>query len=197
MKSSRKHQEVSIRDSIKYACPLLSLFCLVLIGARFSDYKDSVIWQFSDLDIAQGQIIKSEIIYKSATGKGRARYSRHVRYTYAVGDKIFESSRINFLLFQNFNRREQAEKDLPQYPVGSEVKVYYRELDPKFAVLRPYDNEVFFMLCVLSCLCILFFSIFLWLLITTKKGTPQNEPTDEVDSMARLRAAKRRARGEE
>ena len=192
MKSSRKHQEVSIRDSIKYACPLLSLFCLVLIGARFSDFKDSVIWQFSDFGVTQGQIVESEIIYKSATGKGRARYSRHVRYTYAVGDKIFESSRINFLLFQNFNRREQAEKDLPQYPLGSGVKVYYRKLDPNFAVLRPYDNEVFFMLCVLSFLSILFFSIFIWLLMTKGKGTSQTEPAEQADAMTRLRAAKRR-----
>lgn len=63
-------------------------------------------------------------------------YAAHVEYAYAVGGRELSGSTVWFG-DEDTHDRDDAQKTLAQFPVGKEVRVFYRPDQPETAVLEP------------------------------------------------------------
>jgi hypothetical protein len=90
----------------------------------------------SELKTAPGKITHKEI-YTSGLSNSK-RYHVLVKYSYEVGGKKFESSRIGYMRFF-YNTQESAEKSIDSYKLDAPVTVYYSPTDPEDSYLEVDD----------------------------------------------------------
>lgn len=114
----------------------ISVFALVGLGimafgiSGVLDGSNSTSWP-----MVRGEVIKSEYVITKAT-QNSFRTEAQLRYRYnAVGNEL-ESDRIGFNYSGSGSPGENRQLT-NEYPVGSEVDVYYDPEDPKEALLRP------------------------------------------------------------
>ena len=82
--------------------------------------------------ITKGTVTSSEVA-------GAMKYYPSVSYTYIVDSTVYNSNRISNMNF-NTKNRSVVEEVLKNYPLGSEIKVYYNSADPSKALLEPGIN---------------------------------------------------------
>jgi hypothetical protein len=69
-------------------------------------------------------------------GRNGTTYAAHVAYAYTVGGRELTGSTVWFG-DEDTRDRDEAQKTLAQFPVGKEVRVFYRPEQPETAVLEP------------------------------------------------------------
>lgn len=112
------------------------LVLLMLSGSTFIRYLGS-----GDYVQVPGQIVSSKFQVDDGEGTTTGSYFARIKYTYSVNDKVYESDRVYFgyggdwVIFLPINRT-QAENLVEEYPVGTEVIVYYDSDDPAMSVLK-------------------------------------------------------------
>ncbi len=94
-----------------------------------------------------GRIVRAEVRRVQFTdddGSTCWRYCPFVEYEYRVGDQGYISHQISFAE-KVFTNEAGAQKRIAQFPVGSEVMVYYNPEKPEKAVLerRAYNTSWF------------------------------------------------------
>lgn len=114
--------------------PGLIIMFVIGIGLTFLGYtkikkaKDAEKWP-----VATGIVTVSEV-------GGSMKYYPSVTYAYTVDSMEYSSNKISNINFNSKNR-EYVEEFLQQYPLWSEVKVYYNKLEPSEALLEPGVNS--------------------------------------------------------
>ena len=129
-----------------------------------NDAKDAVNWP-----TASGEVVETNITSHTSSGSGnrRSRTSYHpwVLYRYNVGGQTLENNVVQILA--SHDSRAEAKKVTDQYPVGSEVTVYYKMDEPDTSVLVPgISDESQLVLTIFTYVPITLFSIFIlfWIL---------------------------------
>ncbi|MFZ0449149.1 MAG: DUF3592 domain-containing protein [Desulfatiglandaceae bacterium] len=91
--------------------------------------------------VANGSVIQSKIEKRTeTTGTGTSKRKvvksyAVVKYTYAVGNRDYQSSRITF------GQSKDAYKTVSRYPKGKNIQVYYDPENPAQAVLEPGGDK--------------------------------------------------------
>lgn len=123
-----------------------------------------------------GKIKKSEVSWDINSGKSSSHtYSPALTFNYSVGGKEYESS--NYKMYNpSFNSRSDAENIISQYPVDSEVTVYYSRQHPSIAVLKPGLTLRFIGMPILSGIFVIILPVIALLNFKKmKKGESMNE----------------------
>lgn len=84
--------------------------------------------------VAKGIITQTDI--RAQEHDETIRYVPIVRYTYEVEGMVYEGKRITFGSDVEFGSRQKAADYLAEYPVDTEVNVYYNPEKPSEAVLK-------------------------------------------------------------
>jgi hypothetical protein len=118
------------------------LFVVVGIAFAFFGYNSYQKGMASkNWPVANGSVIQSKIEKRTeTTGSGNRRRKvvrSHpvVKYTYSVGNRDYQSSRITF------GQSKDAYKTVARYPKGKSVQVYYDPENPAQAVLEPGGDK--------------------------------------------------------
>jgi hypothetical protein len=103
--------------------------CVLIYGIGLvRDARNCARWPSVDGRItgAEPQVVGRE--------KDRRTYAPNVTYTYLVGGKSYESSRVT-LVPRNYSTLSGVQSVLSQYPVGGSVKVFHDPRDPSNCIL--------------------------------------------------------------
>jgi hypothetical protein len=122
------------------ASPLMQVVlltaALALMGFAYFLRRFGVAWSMRSWHRTQGRILAAEMRRgERKSSDGSLLYDPVVRYSYSVGDRVFESSRFTHRTVSN------AEYLATQFIRGvqkeAEVPIYYHPQDPALAVVRP------------------------------------------------------------
>lgn len=140
-----------INQSNSWVLILIILFCLAFMGIgigmliklvrNFSKARHSKNWLSTT-----GKIISSELDAQTTAdenGYETTTYIANVLFQYVVNESTFEGDCINFDYGIRTSNRDLEKSIVEQYPVGSQVKVYYDPEDPQQAVLEKRVNNIF------------------------------------------------------
>lgn len=127
----------------------MKLFMLVLAGLFWSALVlmfDGFMGYFMVKQIASshyasitGQIVQSEV-GKGSDSEGSVSYGIKIRYTYKVGERLYENKVYKYINYASKDPLSIANK-IKDLPVDSEVTVFYRPSDPGDSVLSPGITE--------------------------------------------------------
>ena len=106
---------------------IIGLALTLLASVKLKNAAETDKWP-----ITNGTVTRSEVA-------GAMKYYPSVSYTYIVDSAAYTSTRIGNMNF-NTKNRSVVEKALKNYPLGSEIKVYYNSADPSKALLEPGIN---------------------------------------------------------
>jgi hypothetical protein len=133
-----------INQSNSWVLILIILFCLVFIGIgfgmlikllkNFSKARYSKNWLSTS-----GKIISSELDAQTTTdenGYQTTTYIANILFQYMVNDSAFECDCINFDYGIRTSNMRKEQSIVEQYPIGSQVTVYYDPDEPQQAVLE-------------------------------------------------------------
>lgn len=120
------------------------LFVVIGVAFAFIGYHSYQLGkQSKDWPVAKGSVIQSKIEKRTETtgsGSNRRKVVRSyavVKYTYAVGNRDYQSSRIAF------GQSKNAHEIVVRYPKGKSIQVYYDPQKPDQAVLEPGADPTF------------------------------------------------------
>jgi hypothetical protein len=88
----------------------------------------------------EGRVVSSTLAVVGRE-KNKTTYAPNVAYTYAVGGKQYESSRLT-LTPQNSISRQSIESILARYPAGGTIRVFHDPKDPANCVLSTNPTGV-------------------------------------------------------
>jgi hypothetical protein len=89
---------------------------------------------------APGTIIRSEVVEETGTdteGDETVLYAAEIRYSYRIGDRLFEAERVSFGGTGSDSWGCAARSTTSTYPVGQSVAVRYDPSHPERATLEP------------------------------------------------------------
>jgi hypothetical protein len=85
--------------------------------------------------VAKGIITEAKI-HMTENDDDQVKYFPTVRYTYQVGGQAYEGKLINFGSAREFNSHQKAAEYLAEFPIDTEVNVFYNPEKPGEAVLK-------------------------------------------------------------
>lgn len=124
MKAAMRRQDV----------PGLVMIAIIGIGLTFLGFAkiklaaDSKKWP-----VTNGTITSSRVA-------GAIKYYPSLTYTYMVDSIVYSSNSISNINFNSKNE-DTVKEFLKKYPLGSEIKVYYKNSEPSRAFLEPGINN--------------------------------------------------------
>ena len=137
---------------------------LGFIFEEANEAKDAVNWPTTS-----GQVVETKVTSHTSSGSGsrksRTSYKSWVLYRYNIGGQTLENDVVQVMT--SHDSRAEAKKVTDQYPVGSEVTVYYKMDEPETSVLVPgISDESQLVLTIFTYVPITLFSIFVlfWIL---------------------------------
>ena len=122
----------TIADNTQKGCMLASLCLISLVACIYFFYTSYMFCGFNPKDnpTVEGMIIKSSIEKSNIERRG---YSIDVTYEYHVEGQRYLSNRICC----DTSANDFSKDIIAKYPVGSKVKVYYRDKKPNLSVIEP------------------------------------------------------------
>ncbi len=109
----------------------LGILLIIIYFRNKQKTKESRNWL-----IATGKVIRSEIsMVMNDEDSSKVSFIPRLEYEYKVGDTLYKSKRISFGSAHDFSSRQKAEEFIGQFPVDSQVTIYYDPNKPKDAVL--------------------------------------------------------------
>ena len=87
--------------------------------------------------MAEGKVVQTDVIRKSAEDHAGWTYRAKVEYQYTVEGTTYEGDRVSFAGRVSTNNEADALEVIATYREGSKVAVYYDPADPEEAVLEP------------------------------------------------------------
>ena len=122
----------------------ITLFIIAWIGFityfvnEANDAKEAENWPTT-----QGEVLETRITSHTSTdnsshsgsGGSNTTYKPRVLYRYSVEGETLENHIVQMMT--SYDSRSQAQKVLDRYPIGSAVRVYYKEEEPSKSLLEP------------------------------------------------------------
>ena len=120
--------------------PLLQIFLVctaaAFIGLFYFLRRFGLAWTMHRWPSTRGRVLQAEMRRgKKKSSDGSLLYDPVLRYSYAVGDRVFESS--SFTHRAVSNAANLATQFISRVQKGAEVPVYYHPANPAEAVVKP------------------------------------------------------------
>lgn len=107
---------------------LLTIMMIVFGAVRLFQGLKSLNWKTTT-----GKVLENTIEERGYPG---GFFAPVLFYQYTVDGNTYQSAKYSFG-FNVFSNSASVEEKLKQYPIGSEITVYYNPLNPKISVLNP------------------------------------------------------------
>jgi len=115
----------------------LGIMFVILDRRNKRKADESLTWLETTGTVSESKVVQGSNMLMSADEDGESTpvFSPEVHYTYQVAGMEYTSKRLSFAGVKSFSKPEKAEQALSQYPIGTQLHVYYDPKNPKEAVV--------------------------------------------------------------